>query len=82
MIEEVKEHLKTSSFVNFHHTSWYLPCTHSAVSQLFTDGDLLVSGENSGLSFRRLYVQSSVRFMCGFYCSETKTPIFTTCETS
>ena len=29
MTEEVQEHLQTSIFVNFHHTSWYPPCTHT-----------------------------------------------------
>ena len=29
MTEEVQELLKTSIFVNFHHTSWYPPCTHT-----------------------------------------------------
>ena len=41
MTEEVKEHLQTSIFVNFHYLSWYPPCictcTHTAVSQLYMD---------------------------------------------
>ena len=37
MTEEVKEHLQTSIIVNFHHVSWYPPCTHTAVSQLYMD---------------------------------------------
>ena len=46
MTEEVKEHLQTSIFVNFHHASWYPPCTHSAVSQLYMD--------NVGYSFSQI----------------------------
>jgi len=37
MTKEVKEHLQTSIFVNFHHVSWYPPWTHTAVSQLYMD---------------------------------------------
>ena len=29
MTEEVQEHLQTSIFVNFHHTSCYPPCSHT-----------------------------------------------------
>jgi len=43
--KEAKEHLQTSIFVNFLHTSWYSPCTHSAVSQLYMD--------NVGYSFHK-----------------------------
>lgn len=33
----MKEHLQTLISVNFHHTSSYPPCTHSAVSHFYTD---------------------------------------------
>ena len=41
----LREHIQTSIFLNFHHVSWYPPCTHTAVSQLYM--------ENVGYSFHK-----------------------------